>query len=354
MTGSSTWTSALALINLKTGTSVTPSGASYSASGPSVTYSFSTPLADGNYAAILKSPAITNGLGVPLAGNDHVAGDDYVYSFYFLKGDLTLNDRTVSTTDVSTASSHSGSAGTYSDGDVDYSGTVDSADVSFMTGASGTTLPLLGSAETPTVSASDTSSITIAWGASSDTSVTNYDVYRDYARIAQGISGTSFDDTGLATGSTHVYFVVARDDNGNTSYVTPDLRASATPSAPSAPSDFLNVQSTGNSVLLAWADSDPNVVSYNVYRSDPSHSLALVASNIAATAYYDAGLDPSTTYSYQVEAVTASGAVSSTRGSASVAIAGSGNASRWVWRDNPFSAHRRSPAVRSRATGQSR
>jgi len=66
------------------------------------------------------------------------------------------------------------------------------------------------------------------------------------------VAATTYPDTGLATGSSHIYFVVGKDANGQTSYISPELRASATQPAPSDPTNPLDVQVTANSILLAW------------------------------------------------------------------------------------------------------
>ncbi|MBM7819423.1 endo-1,4-beta-xylanase [Cellulosimicrobium cellulans] len=67
------------------------------------------------------------------------------------------------------------------------------------------------------VSGTTTSSISLGWNASSDdVGVAGYRVYRDGTQVAE-VSGTSFTDTGLAAGASHVYAVRAVDAAGNAS-----------------------------------------------------------------------------------------------------------------------------------------
>ncbi|MDI2131594.1 glycoside hydrolase family 18 chitinase [Yinghuangia seranimata] len=70
--------------------------------------------------------------------------------------------------------------------------------------------------------------LTLTWPpATDDHGVTNYDVSRDGAKIAT-VTGTSYDDSGLAKGSTHTYTVVARDTAGQTGPASPPLVVTTT------------------------------------------------------------------------------------------------------------------------------
>ena len=76
-----------------------------------------------------------------------------------------------------------------------------------------------------------TSRINLNWTASTDNvAVVGYQIYRD-GDLVDTVPGTSYGDTGLLAGSTHVYQVAAIDEVPNAS----DLSASASASTLSAP-----------------------------------------------------------------------------------------------------------------------
>jgi chitodextrinase len=65
------------------------------------------------------------------------------------------------------------------------------------------------------VTATTTSSVSLAWDASTDNvGVTGYNVYRNGSQVAAP-AGTSFTDTGLTAGTTYTYTVQAHDAAGN-------------------------------------------------------------------------------------------------------------------------------------------
>jgi len=224
----SSWASAVTVLNLNTGTSVTPSSATYSSSTDAVTYGFSSTssLSDGNYAAILSGSQITDSSGNHLIGSDNVPGHDYFANFFFKLADLNA-DRTVNFSDLTILSQHYGSAGNYSQGDVDYNGTVNFTDLTLLSQRYNTGLPLLGSAGTPSGVAVSPDRIHLSWPAATDTNVGGYDVYR-YSTgapqlIASNILGTDFLDTGLSAATNYTYFIVSTDSSGDTSYPTLEL-----------------------------------------------------------------------------------------------------------------------------------
>lgn len=98
-----------------------------------------------------------------------------------------------------------------------------------------------------------TSSIELAWAASTDTvsGVTGYDVYRDGVPVAT-TSGLIFTDTGLTPGQTYTYRIVARDVAGNSS-------AQSTPGTVSLPSGQIWLEITQSNVNMGAMD--PGVTS---------------------------------------------------------------------------------------------
>jgi chitodextrinase len=81
-----------------------------------------------------------------------------------------------------------------------------------------------------TATAASTSSISLSWGASSDNvGVTGYRIYRNSSLVAT-VSGTSYTDSGLASGTTYSYFVRAIDAAGNVSAAS-NTASATTPSS---------------------------------------------------------------------------------------------------------------------------
>ncbi len=75
----------------------------------------------------------------------------------------------------------------------------------------------------------DTSSISIAWNASSDNvGVTGYDIYRNGA-LLRSQPGTSYTDTSLAVYTGYTYTIAARDAANNGSSLSAPLNAFTSP-----------------------------------------------------------------------------------------------------------------------------
>ena len=150
-----------------------------------------------------------------------------------------------------------------------------------------------------------TSSISIAWNASSDNvGVTGYDVYRNGA-LVRSQPGTTYTDTGLAVYTGYVYNIAAHDAANNGSNLSASLNAGTAPdtTAPSVPDNLRKTSSTVSSISLAWdaATDDVGVTGYHVYRSG-----SLIAS-VGGTSYTDSGLSVSSNYTYTIQAYDAAG-----------------------------------------------
>lgn len=156
-----------------------------------------------------------------------------------------------------------------------------------------------------------TSQINLAWSASTDNiGVSGYRVFRDGLLIAT-TSALTFQNTGLATGTTYSYAVSAFDAAGNSSATSSSAIATTfapdtTP--PSVPSNLQASGVTGTSLDFLWSASTDNVgvAGYQVYRNDTQVATTTV------TNYHDALLTPSTTYQYTVSAFDGAGNVSAT------------------------------------------
>jgi subtilisin-like proprotein convertase family protein len=99
-------------------------------------------LPDGNYTARLKASQITIAGGGMLDGNgDGLGGDDYISTFFQLKGDAN-HDRNVDAADLKILLGHMGSTNaTVEQGDLNYDGKVDFSDFQVIELAYGNSLP---------------------------------------------------------------------------------------------------------------------------------------------------------------------------------------------------------------------
>ncbi|MDB5169466.1 MAG: hypothetical protein JWO41_822 [Candidatus Saccharibacteria bacterium] len=150
-----------------------------------------------------------------------------------------------------------------------------------------------------------TSSITIAWNASSDNvATTAYEIYRN-GNLVKTQAATSFTDTGLAVYSGYTYRVLALDAANNPSSLSPTLFAgtAADTTPPSVPDHIHKTGSTISTIDLAWDAStdDVGVAGYRVYRDG-----SLVGSP-GGTTFTDTGLSVAGNYTYTIKAVDSTG-----------------------------------------------
>jgi chitodextrinase len=131
-----------------------------------------------------------------------------------------------------------------------------------------------------------------------------YQVYRGKI-IVGATSGTSYTDSGLTSGTTYYYNLVAFDNAGN--YSPPSRRLTAkTPAQapPVAPSNLAVVGVTAASTTLQWQDNSDNETGFQIERAtDPAGPwgvMGLTGSNVIT--YTDNTLVPSTVYYYRVSA----------------------------------------------------
>jgi hypothetical protein len=153
-------------------------------------------------------------------------------------------------------------------------------------------------------------SVTLSWNASSG--ATSYNVYRGTSTgtetlLKSGVTGTTFNDTGLTNGTTYFYKVSAVNAAGESS-LSSEVSATPESSAPSAPPTPTGLTATpGNaSVMLSW-NASSGATGYNVYRSTSTGTETLLQSGVTSTTFNDTGLTNGTTYFYKVSAVNAGG-----------------------------------------------
>lgn len=160
-----------------------------------------------------------------------------------------------------------------------------------------------------TAAAVSPSQVDLSWSPATDpeSGISRYRIYRDGARVGEA-SGTSFSDTGLEPGKAYAYRVSAVNGEGmegpaagEAQAETPGARDATPPTAPGS----LAARATGpSSATVTWtAASDPEtgVAFYRVYRDGG------LQGEVGGTSFADAGLDPSTTYAYEVSAVNGDG-----------------------------------------------
>ena len=84
-----------------------------------------------------------------------------------------------------------------------------------------------------TATAASGFAVTVTWGASTDnTGVTGYNVYRDGSFLASAGATTSYTDSNVVGGSTHTYAVLAVDQVGNVSALSPAVSVTTPIAAP--------------------------------------------------------------------------------------------------------------------------
>jgi Ca2+-binding RTX toxin-like protein len=143
--------------------------------------------------------------------------------------------------------------------------------------------------------------VDLTWNESTDdTAVTSYVVRRDGA-IVGSVSTTGFRDTGLLPDTMYSYTVEAADAAGNLSGQSAVTGATTEPDTtpPTSPVPLTIGVTSESSISLSWGTSTDNIAvsGYSVFRDGS------VVEVTQATSYTDVGLEPATTYRYEVVAV---------------------------------------------------
>ena len=202
-----------------------------------------------------------------------------------------------------------------------------------------TTLPAAPTGLTAT--ATYPSVVNLIWSAvtpPANCTITSYSLYggttaNPTTLVASGLTGTTFSNTGLAASTTYYYVVKALDGGITGAYGTSAASGQATATTPAfrtiaPPTSLTAVGSSSRQIDLRWVASTapaPNTapVNYSIYRSTTTpftpSSANLIGSTIGITNYVDnnypatlsppagSGVQPSTTYYYQVLGSTLSG-----------------------------------------------
>ncbi len=167
------------------------------------------------------------------------------------------------------------------------------------------------------VTSTTSTSITLRWNPSTDTGgsgVAGYRIYRNgAATLYATVSGATFTDSGLVTGTSFSYRVTAYDGAGNESPPARAVTGTAREvQAPSVPQNLHASNVTSNSLALAWqASTDAGgsgFAGYRVFRDG-----AQVATT-TTTSFADSGLTANQQYRYAVSAFDNAGNQSSQSG----------------------------------------
>jgi len=136
-------------------------------------------------------------------------------------------------------------------------------------------------------------SLTLTWSSSSGAS--GYNIYRNNVKV-NTVTGTSYQDTGLASGTTYSYYVTALGSSGGESSPSNTIQATTTgtPSLP-APTGLRVATANANNISFTW-NSVSDATGYNFYRN------GIKVGTSSSTSYTDIGLTPSTNYQNYVTA----------------------------------------------------
>jgi len=185
-----------------------------------------------------------------------------------------------------------------------------SASVTTMAGSGDTTPPT-----TPMGLQADPAAATridLSWQAATDaeSGVDHYRIYRDGAFVAT-TTGTAFSDIGVQPQTTYTYEVSAVNGDGlegarstAVSATTPAPPPAPDTSPPSAPPGVDAQAVTARQIDLSWGDAtdaESGIDLYRVYRDGSP------VTSTTGTAFSDSGVQPATTYVYQVSAVNGQG-----------------------------------------------
>lgn len=153
---------------------------------------------------------------------------------------------------------------------------------------------------------SDVTSVKIRYsGASDNTGISGYEIYRNNVRV--GVTASEeYTDRGLLPDTEYVYKVYAFDVNRNTASTSPELKikTEADTEAPEKVKALYVVNKTGSSVTIGWYPAKDNVKTkgYRVYRNGK-----IIAEDVLTNKYKDTSVEAGTSYKYEIEAYDAEG-----------------------------------------------
>lgn len=127
-----------------------------------------------------------------------------------------------------------------------------------------------------------------------------YKIYRDSALVVSGLVSSSYSDSGLAAFTEYEYYVTATEfgSESDPSNTVRERTLDGTP--PTKPDGLSGTAVSTTEIDLTWnpsSDPETGILEYVVYREGAEIARS------TTTTFSDAGLAPSTTYTYRVSAV---------------------------------------------------
>jgi fibronectin type 3 domain-containing protein len=140
------------------------------------------------------------------------------------------------------------------------------------------------------------------------TGATGYSIYRSISpnngfTYLKGVTGTSYTNTGLKTGTTYYYRICAYVMVGTNKVMSP---VSATVNAkpiPAKPTGLKATVASTASIKVSW-NTVAGATGYSIYRSTSPGSGFTYLKGVTGTSYTNTGLTTGTTYYYKVKAYT--------------------------------------------------
>jgi len=157
-----------------------------------------------------------------------------------------------------------------------------------------------------TATALSTSEIYLDWRDNRESDLSHYNVYSSMDAggpyiYVDSVGISSYSDIDLETGTTYYYVVTAVDTDGNQSNNSEEASATtdSIPGTPPEPPTSLTATAVSSTQInLSWADNSDNETGFKIERD----FVQIDTVGVGVTGYSDAGLDPSTTYTYRVRA----------------------------------------------------
>jgi chitodextrinase len=140
-------------------------------------------------------------------------------------------------------------------------------------------------------------SVSLSW--SQVSGANGYNIYRNGVKVNSAtVTGTTFTDNNLNSGSTYTYFIKALSTSGaeSTSSDSVTAKTTGTPPAVQIPNGLTATDITPNSITLTWQVA-AGAETYRVYRD--GNKIA----DVNLLSYKDTSLTSGTQYKYQVSSV---------------------------------------------------